>query len=164
MKGLKRFEGQRCNQGPATSLCQGQLGKPKSLERALTHFIASWSEEQAMFFRKACGKLPMARGVVRDSGFWSYRKPSILDIFRYLIERIPPKGLGDVVSKPPSFASALVMPISNRSSTSASSPWLPRGKTSSSNPLRACALGRNNVEGPKRAHLHFRHKHPKTRA
>ena len=31
---------------------QGQLGKPKTLERSLTHFIASWSEEQAMFFRK----------------------------------------------------------------------------------------------------------------
>ncbi|CAL1147444.1 unnamed protein product [Cladocopium goreaui] len=47
-------------------ILKGQLGKPKSLERALTHFIASWSEEQAMFFRKACGKLPMARGVVRE--------------------------------------------------------------------------------------------------
>lgn len=33
-------------------ILKGQLGKPKSLERALTHFIASWSEEQAMFFRK----------------------------------------------------------------------------------------------------------------
>lgn len=31
---------------------KGQLGKPKALERALTHFIASWSEDQAMFFRK----------------------------------------------------------------------------------------------------------------
>jgi len=31
---------------------KGQLGKPKTLERSLTHFIASWSEEQAMFFRK----------------------------------------------------------------------------------------------------------------
>ena len=34
------------------SQLQGQLGKPKTLERSLTHFIASWSEEQAMFFRK----------------------------------------------------------------------------------------------------------------
>eukprot|EP00435_Cladocopium_sp_Y103_P019377 s726_g4.t1 len=33
-------------------ILKGQLGKPKTLERALTHFIASWSEEQAMFFRK----------------------------------------------------------------------------------------------------------------
>ena len=57
---------------------QGQLGKPKILERSLTHFIASWSEEQAMFFRKAGGKI--AGSMVVDGAFsgelvvlmWSY--------------------------------------------------------------------------------------------